>query len=447
MQAAFDETIANSKPQAKTRSIGKVSQRATRPELDNPFISNITQYSLAAARNQLTRGELTTEDKDAFDNAQKRGVVDTVKYCAGLAVGMAKNLWDAKVNGDTLLYDQYKAALTQRMSDCDPQYQTAITQFLKFLKDDGIVPYQKWVNKNDFVIENRLETNATIGIVADWGTGEPEALEVLRQVKENHQPQVAIHLGDIYYAGTEHEVENYFYQPWKKILNIPNSNILSLALPGNHDMYAGGKPFYDLLKKLHIDNKINSTPASYFCLRNKDWQLIGLDTALHDRLIGGPTYLEDSEVEWLKDKFDTAGDRGTILLSHHQLFSANDRFEGKSYNEKFYEQVKGILGKTDLWLWGHEHDLFVFEPFMNLERGRCIGGSAFPVGNFELPQTVKNSDVLFNRQVALSKGKAFYQHCYVILKLREKQAIVSYYEDRDGGKLLFEETIEKPSQN
>lgn len=441
LQSAFDETIVNGNPQTKTRSVDKVSHTFIRPELDNPFIKDITQYSLAAVRNQLTRGELTKEDKNALDEAQKRGVVDVVKYCASMAVGMAKNLWDAKVKGNTALYDEYEQALTKRMGDCDPQYRTAITQFLKFLKDDGIVPYQRWVNKTDFIIENRLDADATVGIVADWGTGEPEALEVLRQVKEKHQPQVAIHLGDIYYAGTEYEVENYFYQPWKKILDIPNSNILSLVLPGNHDMYAGGKPFYNLLKKLHIDNRINNTPASYFCLRNEHWQLIGLDTALHDRLVGGPTYLENSEVEWLKHKFETAEGRRTILLSHHQLFSANDSFEGRSYNEKFYDQVKEFLPQTDLWLWGHEHDLFVFEPYMKLERGRCIGGSAFPVGNFELPQSIKNSDVPFNHQVALSKGKAFYQHCYVILKLNGKQATISYYEDRDGGKLLFEETI------
>lgn len=440
LQSAFDQTIANDATQ-KTRSVGKISDALTRPELDNPYIKTIAQYSLAAARNQLTPEELAEENKDSLDEAQKRGIVDTAKYCASMAVGMAKNLWDAKVKGNTELYDQYHAALTQRMGGCDPSYKAAITQFLKFLKDDGVVPYQRWVNPDDFIIEGRLDANAVVGIVADWGTGEPEALEVLRQVKENHQPQVAIHLGDIYYAGTEYEVENYFYQPWKRILDIPNSNILSMAVAGNHDMYAGGKPFYNLLNKLKIDNKINSTPASYFCLRNEHWQLIGLDTALHDRLIGGPTYLEDSEVEWLKHKFDTANGRRTILLSHHQLFSANDSFDGKSYNEKLYDQVKDFLPQTALWLWGHEHDQVIFDPFMNLERGRCIGGSAFPVGNFEMPLTVKNADVPFNKNVSLSKGKAFYHHCYTILKLNGKQATVYYYEDRDGGKLLFEETI------
>ena len=181
--------------------------------------------------------------------------------------------------------------------------------------------------------------------------------------------------------------------------------------------------------------------ASYFCLRNEYWQLIGLDTALHDRLGAGPTYLEDSELEWLKDKIENSAGRRTILLSHHQLFSSNDQFDGKSYNEVLYNQLAPILPKVDLWLWGHEHDLVIFGEYMNLKRGRCIGGSAFPVGNFEMPTERNNPDVPYNQGVELSKGSAFYQHCYTILKLDGANATVLYYEDRDGGKLLFQENL------
>jgi len=109
------------------------------------------------------------------------------------------------------------------------------------------------------------------------------------------------------------------------------------------------------------------------------------------------------------------------------------------------------LPQVDSWLWGHEHDLVIFDKYdfkdaagnveTSLTRGRCIGGSAFPVGNFEMPSEPKNADVSFNRQVALSKGGAFYQHCYTMIKFNGRQATVYYYEDRDGGRILFEETI------
>ncbi len=297
------------------------------------------------------------------------------------------------------------------------------------------MPYRRWQQLSDFVIEGKLPANATIGLIADWATGQAEALEVLRQVKR-HNLQVVIHLGDIYYAGTASEVDNYFYRPWQDILRPEASNMTSLFLPGNHDFYAGGQPFYDLLDKVH-------QPASYFCLRNTDWQLIGLDTALNDRLSGPPTTLEPSEVEWLHDKIENSGSRRTVLLSHHQLFSTNEEFgdDKKSYNPLLHGQLAGILSKVDLWLWGHEHDLVIFGEYMGLKRGRCIGGSAFPVGKYETPETQKNPEVPFNKQVVLGKGAAFYQHCYAVMKLNGRAATVDYYEDADGGRRFFSELL------
>ncbi len=436
LQSAFDETIAKHNG-SKTRSVNGAKVEVIRPELSDPIITEVTQYCIALAQGEVTEAELTRFDEDALDNARKRGAIDVAKYCASMAAGVAREWFNAKIWGDDAKYNQYKAALTQKFGDCDPSYRAAMQQFVEFLRKSGHVPYRANVRPDDFVFDGRLPANAVVGVVADWATGEPEALEVLRQVK-SHEPNVAIHLGDIYYAGTEHEVENYFYQPWTKILG---PDVTSFALPGNHDLYAGGKPFYDMIDKLAAFNGLDQKMASYFCLRNDHWQLIGLDTALHDRLIGGPTKLEDSELDWLKEKMTGAAGRRTILLSHHQLFSANDRFDGKSFNNVLFEQLKDILPNVNLWLWGHEHDLVIFDPYIGLKRGRCIGGSAFPVGNFEMPVTQSNPEVTFNKQVSLSKGNAFYQHCYTMLRLNGTSAVVSYYEDGSGGKLLFEETL------
>lgn len=440
LQSAFDSVIGKAGGAVKTRSINGREEMVKRPELTNPIINEVTQYCVALAQGKVTEEELKSFDKAALGDAQKRGIVDTAKYCASMAVGMAREWFKVKFGGDNTLYNQYKAALDVKFGDCDITYKNALIEYLNYLKSGGHTPYRTWVDINNYVIEGRMPSDAVIGVIADWATGEPEALEVLRQVRGNN-PHVAIHLGDIYYAGTEQEVENYFYQPWKNILEPENTGVLSLALPGNHDLYAGGKPFYDLLDKLAVLNGSDQKMASYFCVRNEHWQLIGLDTALHDRLGGGPTYLEDSELEWLNDKIQNSGGRRTILLSHHQLFSANDQFDGKSYNERLNNQLAPILSQVDLWLWGHEHDLVIFGQYMNLKRGRCIGGSAFPVGNFEMPTERVNLDVPYNKDVELSKGSAFYQHCYTILKLDGANATVFYFEDRDGGRLLFQETI------
>ncbi|HKY44141.1 MAG TPA: caspase family protein [Pyrinomonadaceae bacterium] len=443
LQSAFDQVIAQKDGETRSRSVGGREEDFKRPELSHPIINEVTQYCIAVGNADISLEDLPSPDqvglseeqRRLLQDAQERGVVDVVKYCASMAVGMAKNLWAAKWKGDTTLFDQYQAALTKKFGDCDPNYKDAVIQYVKFLANRGEIPYVKWKQQSDFVIDDKakLPEDAVIGVVADWGTGEPEALEVLWQLK-SHNPNVVMHLGDIYYAGTEYEIENYFYQPWKRILQLDTSNVLSLVLPGNHDLYAGGQPFFGLLKKLGQE-------ASFFCLRNDHWQLIGLDTALNDKLGGQPTALDPSEAEWVIDKIQNAGNRRNILLSHHQLFSANDQFNGKSYNENLYNQLHSILPKVDLWLWGHEHDLVIFDEHRGLRRGRCIGGSAFPVGNFEMPTTHVNPEIPFNKEVELSKGPAFYQHCYVVIKLAGPAATVLYYEDRDGGKLVYQEAV------
>lgn len=439
LQSAVEQVVLRNNAEQKTRSINGNEHTYLRPESDDQLINEVAQYCVALNENRITEKELKTQDAAAYSDGQERGIFDTTEYCGGLMVGMARE-WFNKVWGDDAKYNEYKEALNVKFGGCDTKYKDSALQYLEYLKNGGHTPYRTANNLMDFVVDNRLSEDATIGIVADWATGEPSALEVLRQMK-THNPNVAIHLGDIYYAGTEFEVENYFYQPWKNILELETSGRISFALPGNHDLYAGGKPFYDLLDKLQVLNKLNDRMASYFCLRNKYWQFIGLDTALHDRLGAGPTYLEPDELKWLKDKIENNGDRKTVLLSHHQLFSANDQWKDNEFNPELLRQLDPVLEKVDLWLWGHEHDLVIFEPFLKLKRGRCIGGSAFPVGNYEMPATVKNLNVKFNKTVALSKGKVFFQHCYTMIKLNGENATVSYYEDRDGGRLLFEETL------
>ena len=420
LQSAFEEVVAEKRGGSK----GAVERGkpASRISVSDVELSAITDF-LANP----------TEEPPPSNRAE-RGAWDSVKYCSSLAAGMAREFWNAHVKGDTAKYNEYKEALTAKFGGCDPKFGDAVTRYAEFLLKSGQVPYRRWQQLSDSVIEDKLPDDATVGLVADWGTGQPEAIEVLRQVKAQ-SPQVVIHLGDIYYAGTAKEVEEYFYRPWQQVLNPEASGITSLmTIPGNHDYYSGGAPFFELIDRFN-------QPASYFCLRNRHWQLIGLDTGLNDRLGGSPTSLDPSEAEWLRDKVENAGGRRTVLLSHHQLFSTNEQFDGKSYNANLYSQLQPLLPRVDLWLWGHEHDLVVFGSHMNLSRGRCIGGSAFPVGKYEMPEAVKNPDVPYSKEVLLSKGSTFYQHCYAIMKLNGPEATVNYYEDSEGGKLLFRETL------
>src|SRR5258705_415619 len=141
LQSAFDQMTAEKNTETKTRSVGGRQEVVSRPELNDPIINEVTQYCMAIARGDISTDDLPSYDQKtlsagqerALSDAQERGAIDTVKYCASMAVGMAQNLWAAKVRGDVTLYNQYQAALTQKFGDCDPKYKDSLLQYIKFL--------------------------------------------------------------------------------------------------------------------------------------------------------------------------------------------------------------------------------------------------------------------------------------------------------------------------
>ena len=42
-----------------------------------------------------------------------------------------------------------------------------------------------------------------------------------------------------------------------------------------------------------------------------------------------------------------------MLLSHHQLYSAFEKFKGSNLNETLHAQVADGLPKVAAWFWGH----------------------------------------------------------------------------------------------
>jgi predicted phosphodiesterase len=348
-------------------------------------------------------------------------------YCASLA----RNLALAKLHNDQALADRYMAELTNPTSVCSPHWAEAALMYAQFVASRGIIPYRRWKNIDDFVIEGKLAPDGRIGIIGDWGTGQSDARTVLEQMARK-KPQVAIHLGDVYYSATQFEVDNYFYKIWADVLKLPTSGIASYTLAGNHDMFGGGRPYYNLIDRL-------GQPASYFCLRNDNWQIIALDTGFHDAKPDGktPTFLEDTEVQWLRDKIKTRGNRRTILLSHHQLFSAFEDICGSPVNEKLNAQLKDILPQIDIWLWGHEHNQVVYKRYLGV-LARCIGHGAFPIGVDELP-VLKYSNVPV--EDLKLRGTPFLDHGYVVVDLNGPAATLSYFVSSDENKPVFTETV------
>lgn len=210
---------------------------------------------------------------------------------------------------------------------------------------------------NDFRVP--IADDAVVALFSDWGTGQPAAARVAAQIAAAN-PTHLIHLGDIYYAGEEDEAINRFLGP----LPQPASLMGRFALNGNHEMYSGGHGYFGLVLPAF------EQPASYFCLENRHWRIIGLDTAYEDKDYHG------RQMEWLRGIVGAGDARKNILLTHHQPFSI---YERRDVEDRLLDKVSDLLdaGLIHAWFWGHEHKHIVYRKHRNV-LGRCIGHGAIP---------------------------------------------------------------------
>lgn len=369
-------------------------------------------------------------------------VVGDAQYCAELALQYLK----ASLSGDAAAQARIEGEFKD--GTCDPEWITVFKEYLQYFGPNGQrkqIPYIRAATVGAKTIE--IKTNARVALVGDWGTGAQPAVQILQQIAAAN-PDVLVHLGDIYYSGTPTECASNFTGIVDKVLRGANPGLAAYTMAGNHDMYCGGVGYYGLIQSL---NPAPATqPASFFCLRSADekWQLLAMDTGLHDydpfNVDDAVTWLEDDELAWHCARIKEFPGK-TILLSHHQLFSAfspigpagpNGVFS--SVNPKLltaFNAMTGSLaasGKISAWFWGHEHTLSIYNAFAGLARGRCLGHGAIPVST---PDTVvagldKTPTVVANTQ--LQKQGAVYAHGYAVLTFNGDTCQAAYYQDLGG---------------
>jgi len=216
-----------------------------------------------------------------------------------------------------------------------------------------------------------IADDARIVLVGDWGSGLKRAQDVGNQIRATlneglakRRDQHVIHLGDVYYTGSKGEYEENFLPYWPV---KPGEDIGSFTVCGNHDMYRGGHEYYGTaLADPRFDRQAGK---SVFALRNSNWQVLGLDTAYEDKR------LSNGQVEWIERQLDSAPDVRTMLLSHHQLWSAYE-----PAGELLRPDVDHILaaGRVDAWFWGHEHRCLVYEPRDGVKLTSCVGHGGVP---------------------------------------------------------------------
>lgn len=372
------------------------------------------------------------------------------------------------------------------------------------------------------VIQWRLPARARVVIVGDIGTGTDVAAAVLVAALK-FKPDAILHLGDVYYAGTELEVTHRLVGLVRSVLSSERARVPFFTVPGNHEYFTGAAAYLRALDsgKLVIQ-PCQRQAASYFCLRSEDsgWQFLGLDTGYHghymnvpataqqaalDRLhlgkVGAPVDTSDphwptqnpyfravagnlrvrdttrpvdqvsvrlDEVSWHLDKLASFPGR-SILLSHHQLYSAldvcgvkqkqrttgngkfgpdPDDFNREWINTALWRQFGPAFGaRVAAWIWGHEHNLEIFQDgyrpadwptttneatdiFKALPKGRCAGHSAIPVAQREGPYVQKYPVPLVRPDAKLDITSGWYNHGFQLLELAGagQPARLSYYQ-------------------
>ncbi|WP_052158346.1 metallophosphoesterase family protein [Lacinutrix jangbogonensis] len=319
--------------------------------------------------------------------------------------------------------------------------------------------YNDWKieGKNDInygLIDYKLPENAKVVIVGDYGTGLPDAVAMLENIMTTINPDCIIHVGDVYYSGTEHECKTEILDVFLNVFKKVGKSVPLFSLPGNHEYMSGGQGFYKHV--LDVNNKAGLPAttyqdASYFCLRSEDekWQFLGMDTGYNSLPTPMPTIgpkLQESEVTWHKDKLKNFPGN-TILLSHHQLFSVNALINEKTnggspyLNDNLYGYFKHYFHKIPAWFWGHEHSLGIYQDGAHkLSKGRLVGSSGFEEFTGEAPYKRHTTDcnVRYKKPLIkvgttpvkwLEKSHDWFNHACAVINFSNVNAPeVKYYE-------------------
>jgi Calcineurin-like phosphoesterase len=284
-----------------------------------------------------------------------------------------------------------------------------------------------------------LEDNARLVLVGDWGTGQEGAKRVAEAmrpwIERTDRPVHVIHLGDVYYSGLEREVRDHFLRLWP-VREDEKDSVSSWALNGNHDMYSGGRGFFDTLlvdPRFQRQRAANGAPTSWFALQSEHWDVVGLDTAWNDHLPFEWTqgHLHGGQADLVAAR---AADpqRRLLLLSHHQLFTISDDNDvGKPIAKALRPTLDG--DGIDVWFWGHEHDCVAYHPHAGVRAARAIGHGAVP----ELAAAAPADPPSFLQwryngyRVGADDGLHWAKHGFAVLDL-DGERLTAHYVDDEG---------------
>jgi hypothetical protein len=251
-----------------------------------------------------------------------------------------------------------------------------------------------------------IPDDVQIGLAGDWGTGDwrtpanpSPSTDVLKHMAFL-QPNLTIHLGDVYYAGTQAEEQHILTgveSGAQQMLTAgwPKGSVGSLALNSNHEMYSGGGPYFKAISGSPFEVQKG---CSYFALENNYWVIVGLDSAYYADPEGlyrdGALFSSNgpqTQLDFLRAQVATG--KRIIILTHH-----NGLAQDGSSPTNLWEQVMSAFPLNTApayWYWGHVHCGAVYNPQTKEKSSvlcRCCGHGGLPCGSASV--MVNNGNVL-----------------------------------------------------
>lgn len=291
--------------------------------------------------------------------------------------------WNAELAGPGVIAADGTLLAYSKYAQFDTGWAYAIFEYA--IHAAGIEPKATF-GASPFTLTVTGQQSLKIALTGDWGTGVwsdgsekycPSQL-VIQQIQAA-SPDVAIHLGDVYYAGTQDGVLGFGKgEEAKKFVDqwgiFPNN----FTLNSNHEMYDGGNGYFKVALAAKPFLPQNNT--SYFAIEYGKWLIFGLDSAFYDT---SPMYMygaltDPNQIKFIKS-FDLTG-KTVIVMTHHNGLTT----DGTAQTALWTDVVSALGRAPDYWYWGHVHNGIVYSSLSAAgaaTQARCVGHGALPFGN------------------------------------------------------------------
>ncbi len=233
-----------------------------------------------------------------------------------------------------------------------------------------------------------MPEKVSLAIAGDWGTGTEPGLSISRYIARRN-PDYSIHLGDVYYSGLREEESLKLVELW------PVGSRGSFTLNSNHEMYSGGDGYFGVAltdRKFALQNGL-----SYFALQNRNWMIIGLDTAYfafnnllyQNGFLSAPGETNGTvQFDWFQGMVQYAAHAGmnVIILTHHDGFDVDPYANTVTFKDLYQTMTSTMQNvKRWWWYWGHVHAGITYRSMTKPVAGttstlypRCIGHGGIP---------------------------------------------------------------------